>query len=290
MEFSHHKNLVSYEDIRQNIKPFDLIAFRGGDLASRLINVLEKYEVGHGEFTHVGMVVTSDILPLCNITVDETTKEIKLIPGKLYLYQSTFTYNVPYISDGMIDVTTGRGFFGVQLCDLEEVIPVYIINKTTKVAYCKLLSNPWELKVGEQQESLTSRRLQIQKDFALFFESHQGRLYEMDPLSLLGAMFPPLRFIRDTQDQIFTSLIKKLNKWGLINISVDSNMTPAGWQFCSELVANVYKLIGVLPDTLNSENILPITFFGYREISAPIVNAPIYLKDWDYNGKEAVIY
>lgn len=290
MEIPRHKNLVSYEDIRQTIKPFDLMAFRGGDLASRLINVLEKYEVGHGEFTHVGMVVTSDILPRCTVNVGETIKEIKLIPGKLYLYQSTFTYNVPYISDGMTDITTGKGFFGVQLCDLEEVIPVYIINKTAKVAYCKLSLNPWELKTDESIESLTLRRLQLQKDFTLFFENHQGRFYEMDPLSLLGAMFPPLRCIRDAQDQIFTSLIKKLNKWGLTSISSDSNLTPSGWQFCSELVANVYKLIGVLPVTLNAENILPITFFGYREFNDPIVNTPIYLKDWDYNGKEAVKY
>jgi hypothetical protein len=296
MDLDLHKdgsvsNLMSFEEIRSEIKPFDLIAFRGGDLASELISVFEKYEVGVGNFTHVGMIVTADILPFCKKVDGE---KFELDPNKLYLYQSTFTYTVPYIVDGVQDVTTGKGFFGVQLCDMEEVIPNYISSKTTKVAYCKLIDNPWESHKGENDEDLKIRRAKLTSDFQNFFEEYQGRMYEMDPLSLLSAMFPTLRSIRDYQDKLTHKLVKKLNKWGF-RIKENSNYTPSGWQFCSELVSNVYKLIGILPESLNAENILPIAFFGFSNTSdlpqgRSLVCAPVYIKDWSIPGKEETEY
>lgn len=304
MDLELHKdgpltNLVTFEEIRDEIKPFDLIAFRGGDLASQLISVFEKYEVGVGNFTHVGMVVTADILPFCHKPTENGKSEIFVLdPHKIYLYQSTFTYDVPYIVDGVQDVTTGKGYFGVQLCDMEEVIPNYISNKTTKVAYCKLVDNPWNPNFLEDEslssESLKVRRDLLQKEFQDFFKEYQGRMYEMDPISLLSAMFPTLRTVRDYQDKLTYRLIKKLNKWGF-HVKENSNYTPSGWQFCSELVANVYKLIGILPETLNAENVLPIAFFGFSN-TADLVNgkslvcAPVYIKDWSIPGREATEY
>ncbi len=43
--------------------------------------------------------------------------------------------------DNAPDITTGHGKLGVQLRDLEDVIPRYIINEKTTVAWCKLLNN-----------------------------------------------------------------------------------------------------------------------------------------------------
>src|SRR5437868_4194060 len=122
-----------YSELKNLIKPFDLIAFRGGDVISDLIAVLEKYEVGCDTFTHVGMVVTSEILPNQNLD-----------PNKLYILESTFGYQIPLIYDNKPDVITGKGNFGVLLRDLEEIIPWYIYNDKTKVAWCKLLNNPFD--------------------------------------------------------------------------------------------------------------------------------------------------
>jgi hypothetical protein len=96
----------------------------------------------------------------------------------------------------------------------------------------------------------------------------------MDIESLLAAMFPCLRIIREIKDTIFGALYKVLYLCGLANI----NSGPAGWQFCSELVANVYQSIGVLSQSFNSKNILPVDFFGYNEIPA-LVQHPILIQD-----------
>lgn len=41
----NESNLVSYQDIKNKLQPFDLIGFRGGDIISDLIASLENYEV-----------------------------------------------------------------------------------------------------------------------------------------------------------------------------------------------------------------------------------------------------
>ena len=115
-----YSNLSTYDAIKNKIRPLDLIAFRGGDIISDLIATLESHEVGIGAFSHVGMVVTSEILPSCMVN----GKEFYLAPDRVYVFESTFTYDIPHITDGVPDVTTGHGEFGVQLRDLEDVIPL----------------------------------------------------------------------------------------------------------------------------------------------------------------------
>ncbi len=265
-----HDNLVSYSDIKNRIQPFDLLAFRGGDIMSDLISVLEKYEFEVGNFTHVGMAVTSDILP--------KYKDFVLEKGKVYIFESTFTYNVKGFTDGPPDVITGSGWFGVQLRDLEEVIPRYITNEKTEVAWCPLIDNPFSKK---------SNRKKLAKKFTKFFESYEGRCYEMDVESLLAAMFPCLRSIRSVRDSIFEHLYNTLHIHGYMKDSEG----PAGWQFCSELVANVYQMIGIIPKSVNTKNILPINFFGYDTENIPsLVHNPIFIKDWDLPNQPATHY
>lgn len=56
------QEVVPYLQLKPQISPFDLIAFRGGDPISDMIEKLEEFNTGNGDFTHVGMVVTSDVL------------------------------------------------------------------------------------------------------------------------------------------------------------------------------------------------------------------------------------
>jgi hypothetical protein len=278
-------NFSSYQDIKDKIKPFDLIAFRGGDVISDLITKMEENNVGLGAFSHVGMVVTADILPY--YIVDN--KRVVLSPNHLYVFESTFSYNIPGITDGPHDVITGKGKFGVQLRDLEEVIPRYITNQKTKVAWCKLLNNPFINIKNEPHDDFEIRQQKIQEMFQKFFQDYEGRLYEIDIDDLFAAMFPTLRIIRKFKDNIFKSLFKVLNLFGL---SKDSNIIgPAGWQFCSELVANAYKLIGVIPESFDPRDVLPVDFFGYDEDGLPaLVDSPVFIRDWDIPGESSIHY
>ena len=276
-------NLFSYQEIKDKLLPFDLIAFRGGDLISDLITILEEYQVGVGVFSHVGMVVTADILP--NFYYDG--KEFTLKPNHPYILESTFSYNIKGIMDNSPDVIIRKGHLGVQLRDLEEVIPRYIIDEKTKVAWCKLLNNPFDIIEGESIETSNRRRDIVKEKFINFFESYHGRLYEMNPESLFAAMFPSLRFIRSIRDNIFKSLFEVLCSWGITKKKTD----PSGWQFCSELVANVYQTINVISEDFDPRDILPIDFFGNDQDNLPgLVSSPIFIKDWDLPGNSAVHY
>ena len=265
-------NLVNYKDIKDKIEPFDLIACRGGDILSDFIEILESKQVGMGKFTHVGMIVNSDILPKCKVE----KHDFYLEENKLYILESTFSYTIDGIIDNIPDVSTNKGKFGVQLRDFEALIPHYIMNDKTKVAWCKLKNNPYSKTENDTKESLIERRMLLQSIFVPFFNDYHDRLYEIDALGLFGAMFPSLRLLRDNRDKIYKKLYKKLNRY-----HITENKGPGGWQFCSELVANVYLLIGILDKNVNPKNVLPIDFFGYDEDNIQaLVESPIFIRDW----------
>lgn len=278
-----HSNLVSYQDIKLQLKPFDLIAFRGGDLISNMISTLEKYKVGVGIFSHVGIVVTSDILP----KYISNDKVYHLDPNRRYILESTFSYNVKGFTDGPPDIIKGTGKFGVQLRDLEYVIPTYITSKKTKIAWCPLINNPFNPLKDEPVDELSKRRNDLMETFTNFFNSYHDRFYEADIKSLLAAMFPSLRTVRNVHDKVYSKLFNILHEY---NIS-ENSCGPAGWQFCSELIANLYQTIGVLPLSFDPRDVLPVDFFGYDlDGIPPLVSNPIYIKDWDLANNPAVKY
>ncbi|CAH6419023.1 Hypothetical protein HVR_LOCUS211 [uncultured virus] len=279
----NYNRIASYEDIKDKIRPFDVLAFRGGDLISNFISTLESYEVGIGAFSHVGMAVTADILPFCVVN----GKEFHLKPGRVYVFESTFTYEIPGIMDSVPDVTTDHGKLGVQLRDLEEVIPVYITDKTTKIAWCKLKNNPLDHLPEESDEQFKIRQAVITERFKGLFAEYDGRMYEIDLVSLFGAMFPAIRPLRTIRDDIYNTLYSVLNFVGLANVQSG----PAGWQFCSELVSNIYQAYDVIPKTVNTKNVLPVDFFGYDRDGLPaLVEEPVFIKDMDLPGKPAIHY
>lgn len=276
-------NIASYTDVKDKLRPFDLIAFHGGDCVSELISKLETYKVGVGAFSHVGMVVTADILPEASFD----GKTVQLKPNHPYVFESTFSYDIGGMADGSHDIVTGKGAFGVQLRDLEEVIPRYISNEKTKVAWCRLLNNPFDLIADESEDNLVLRRKVLQEEFTEFFKKYEHRTYEADMESLLAAMFPALRPLRKIRDNIFKGLYKVLHSIGLAKNKVG----PAGWQFCSELVANVYQNIGVIGPKFNPQDVVPVDFFGCDTDGIPaLVDAPVYFRDWDLPNSPAFKY
>lgn len=265
----------AYQDIKSQIQPFDALFFRGSNLCSSLISVLEEYQVNSGVFTHIGIVVTSDILPRCKI--DKGYFELE--KDKLYLLESTLlaTTTGP-------DVTTGKGKFGVQLRDAETVIPNYIFDQTTKVAWGPLINNPYSKKDHESDEALSERRLILREHFCQFFEDYHDRLYEINAIGLMSAMFPILRGLRETRDKIYTKLWKKINK--------KATQTPiVDLQFCSELIGNVYQTIGVIDKHVNTKDILPMDFFGGDQDGIPLlIDQVYYIKDWELPNQPSIDY
>lgn len=128
---------IRFIDIKDQIKPLDLITFRGAEFVSDAIALVEKIRLGVGNWTHVGIVITTDVIPIENG-----------IKGRLYVWESTMS---GCLGDGVNNTESKKWHFGVQIRDLEEVIDKYDNNSKTKIGWCKVLHNPLDDQEKAQQ-------------------------------------------------------------------------------------------------------------------------------------------
>jgi hypothetical protein len=142
------KEGIKYKDIKEKIKPLDLIVFRGSDFVSDSISMVQNLRLGQGEWTHVGLIITTDFIPIKNG-----------VPGKLYVWESTMSGKV--LGDGVNDLENNKGTFGVQIRDFEEVVDKYDNNSETKIGWCSLLNNPIATDPAKVKETLTRLHSEI---------------------------------------------------------------------------------------------------------------------------------
>jgi hypothetical protein len=57
---------LTFDQLRDVVRPLDLIAIHGGSLGAKVIQKVEEIGFGTGEFTHVGVVVNTDIVEIKN--------------------------------------------------------------------------------------------------------------------------------------------------------------------------------------------------------------------------------
>ena len=89
-------------------KPLDLALFKGRDIVSAIISTGLELGVGASDWTHVGVLVDSTVLPLP-----------QLKQGRLYVLESTSS------NDANPDVVSGKKDFGVQIRDFETSLRLY---------------------------------------------------------------------------------------------------------------------------------------------------------------------
>jgi hypothetical protein len=233
-------------------------------------------------FSHVGMVVTSDILD-------------GLQPGEIYVWESTSSLGsgVPALrlqddESGSKVFRPGRERVGVQLRDMQWVSAKY----RGDIMWCPVKDNPLDRRVsknpeieGVLQETMENRRksgsiislgkredstlqkletlekdiihADIRKRFTALFMAMDGGRYQMSPTHLGGALFGCCRPVRDT-----------------VGVSLGV--------FCSELVAMVYQEFGILSEEIRSGDVLPMDFIGYDRDDIPIV-VKLPPQEWIYD-------
>lgn len=256
------EEVINLNEIRKNIKPFDIICFKGSDGVSGIISGVQKYFLGSGEISHVGMVVTKDILPYYNIKGDN----FFLDEDEIYVFESTIPYSLTIEEQEVVpDAFTEEPKLGAQIRKLEEVIRVYLKDEGSSVGWCKLIKNPYT----EESKEI------ISETFQKIFADYYSRMYDLSFISLASAVFPKMRGIRAVRDFIFYTIYKLTTFFGL---STRKNFGPLGWQFCSELIANVYIKMGIIDPKTDPRNVTPIDFFGFDQDGLDrIVENPIYL-------------
>lgn len=184
---------VKYNDIKPKLKPFDLILFSGSDMISDLIKFAEKRELTlpptvvsptttstETIWSHIGMVVTSDILDHPNV-----------LPGKLYILESTASgthgYGVPNIE--------GNSFIGVQLRDLDLVISAYLIPESNKIAITPIINSPL----------MSAPKNDIKTKFTTLFNEINGTPYDFNLIDLGCTVFSWCRRYHTLADRIVKS-------------------------------------------------------------------------------------
>jgi hypothetical protein len=165
---------MKFEDFKKEARAFDLIFFKGGEIISDLIRYLEKERLGKeaGEFSHVGMIITTEILD-----------HPKMKQGELYVWESTMS---GFLSDDINNIE-GTSFFGSQVRNLEELVKAYTSNKNTKVAWARLKENPldtWNINI-------------LKEKFKTVFNKYNHKRYDASIVDLLAALFPCMRGVRD---------------------------------------------------------------------------------------------
>lgn len=201
--------LDNYDILSKEMRSFDLLMFRGDDIVSNTIAEVQK----HDQFTHAGLVIHPELLPGYNLN-----------PNRLYVFESTYTYEVPGIETGPPDHIKNRRFFGVHLRDLETVCRSYIRNDKTKIAWYPL-------------------RFSINNiDFTSIFTN-----YHMRPF-LDQSILPMIDFTHITPDLI--KIAESIINAPLLEAVLRSSFS------CVNLVMAVYKDIGLI--TKSSTILYPI--------------------------------
>ena len=287
---------ATFEDLASQFAPFDAILFQGGDIVSNTIMIIEEMSTSDlAEFSHMGMLVNSDILPTIS----------QLIPGRWYVFESTMSMK---FYSSVQDTVSKKGKFGVQIRDFEEVISSY----PGRVAWAKLLNNPWrqdfivgnmnvkakEVDIKRNKNNadendgdkpfmiqdlsfanvtLIQRRELLAKEMTAIYSTYKARIYNVNCLDLCAAAFKCLRPIRDKLDEIVICDRKILNNMATNKpLTHGTTYNPFGWIFCSQLIAICWKQIGVLNSSIDPRDWLPISCLGTTDYKC-IVYEPIFI-------------
>ncbi len=170
--------MEKYNEIKKSLRTGDIIFFHGGEFISTLIGKIEKQEIGDGDYTHVGIIILSNIFPQ-----DHPYYNNAPVP---YIFEST--QSGP-LSDGILNLDK-KAFLGVQIRNLDEVIEAFIKNKN-KVA------------IGKTHIDINSNTIFEE------FKKYNGIRYDFNVLDLLASAYPRLRFIRNAYHSITKHICKK---------------------------------------------------------------------------------
>lgn len=230
-------------EVKVQMQPLDLLLFRGKGKPSEFIQWLEETMLGNGIFSHCGIVVSQELMPWLKF----------LEPGALYVWESTMSIPIGNFVDGVPNIETGKGWFGVQIRPLEDVIKAYTdIEEEAYVAWTPLLASPW----------INMDRKSLQKIIRKLHKEIGTKTYELNFLELLASIFPCLRPLRDETEWIEDNVQHILRSWNLVEPQ-DENSDM--FYFCSELVAEIYQKVGVIDPSLNPSDVLPMDFLGYDQ-------------------------
>jgi hypothetical protein len=229
---------VPYSEVAHLIQSFDLFLFRGGDFVSDAIAGVEQAYVGVSDFTHVGIAIRArDLDPSSDLwrPGDDT----------LYIFESTASGKM---ADG-VPAVDGRGHLGAQLRDMARVTKHYDAGHKTRIAWMPLQDAFRDAIPLHAVDGIVER--------------YMYREYNASCVGLAAAASPMIRHVRDCW------LFRKIRS--ALCMYCCCGARPNTWLFCSEMVAQIYKDVGVFPDAVVPADVMPVDFLP--EETTPLLTA-----------------
>lgn len=238
-----------YENLKDRMIPLDIILFSGSDFVSKMIQFLQKKKLGKGIISHVGIVINKELMP----HIEGMEKD------KLYIWESTSSVELPLVADTVPDIS-GKGKFGIQIRDLQEVIIGYNHQEKASVYWGKLRNNPWRKKDNEHIDEYKKRRKKIKWLIKECHEIYGKSHYDASVLDLLSSLYPTLRPLRNMKLWILKKITNKRKR----------DVCKSKF-FCSEFIAILYKTLEIIPNYINPSNVVPVDFLGYDKDGMPFL-------------------
>lgn len=239
-----------FSEVERLLEPLDPLWFRGKDGPSAFIRFVEEIMLGNGTFSHCGVVVTHELMPWLKV----------LKPEVKYVWESTMSIPLGGFTDGVVDVETGKGKFGVQIRPLHEVIKGYTDeDDEAYVAWAPLKDSPWT----------ESRKKYIQKIIRKLHKQIGTKTYELNPIELVASLFPCARRFSKSSEWVEDDVYDILRSWKILDElddhAQDEDEDVDAFYFCSELVALIYKRVGVLDAFIDPNTVVPMDLLGYDQ-------------------------
>ena len=205
-----------WDDLVKLITPLDLVLFAGKDIVSSTIRNLQDKKLTIGNFSHVGVIVSSFVLP--------HVKELQ--PGEWYVWESTSSLRLPGFENEVPDVF-GKHKLGVQIRNLKQVLEIY--NGDIYIA--KIKNNPLYLNYNLNIQIPSPRQSPIGTD-----ESPKFKLSTTQELAeIIKVLDKPSEFIVAdkiiTVSEEFDKIIGDINK-----IIHDTDTSPTTSDISSNLM------------------------------------------------------
>ena len=206
--------LDNFMNKKDSFRPLDLVLFKGGDYVSDLIRFAEKKSARYNvkkDYSHCGIIINRQVYD-----------DPDLVDGKLYILESTMSGR---LGQGLTDIR-GKTFLGVQIRDLEQLVPAYASEKTY-ISIGALRHHPFESYGKKKTKEIVTN----------FIRNNEYKVYDYNPLvlgsSVCMCLRKPKKVLCDDPEKLL---------------------------FCSEMAAMLYRDLGLLPSQLDCETVVPMDF------------------------------
>lgn len=258
LEESSPPPTINVNSLLNVICPLDIIFFKGTDIHSNIcMKNSENTPLHQCMWNHVGLVVNSEVLP----------DEHYIIPNKYYVW-STIMSNEVRCQDDVLhsDIDSHNNVLGVQIRDLDEIIPSYSSLEKAQIGWGKLRNNP--LRTGRIRDKIDHSSIDIIRQ--IFRDIH--KLYGRRRRSQMDRILRRRNhdYITTT---VFTTNLSSTNSFicngnrRQVRVLVSNNILTHDiqWLICSDLIMVILQKMNIIDKKCNPSSILPSDLLGNEE-------------------------